>query len=459
MKSCVIAGRITAKKVMKQKNIALIATLDTKGREALFVKRIIKTNRCNAVVIDTGLLGVPLFHADISREKVAFNGGRLLEEMKANPNREISNKIMGDGTANLLSWLYRHKKINGVIGIGGGQGTAIATSAMKVLPVGFPKLMVSTIASGNTRPYVGTKDITMMYSVVDIAGLNFISRKVLKNASNAICGMVNVTNKKSIFENFSSIFKRNKPLNKKKRIVISMYGTTTPCVMNAAEILEKHGFETIKFHASGAGGEAMEKMITEGKFDGVLDVTIAEVTNNFMKGLHDAGSSRLEAASLKGIPHVIVPGAFEFFVANDEKNNEFDGKQYSHRNQIMHSTKIKLIQITKKEAIKLAKIIVDKLNKATAKTYFIVPKRSTSFYSQQEQAFYSPKLIETFTNAIKLHLNKINNKNIIYEEYDLDINDEKFAEIVAEKLMGLLEISQRTNNVYKQPWQSIINGQ
>jgi len=403
-----------------KKNIILIATLDTKGNEAKFIKKLIKSRGHKVIIIDTGLLGNPLFKGDISRQKIAKYGGKSLDSMRKRPKRSISNYIMGEGTAKAVYNLYKEGKLDGVIGIGGSQGTAMATRAMRELPIGVPKLMLSTMASGNVRPYVDIKDITMMNSVIDIAGINSISAPILSNAANAICGMIEQ----------KLIWKRKS----KKVIAITMYGTTTPCVMKASELLNKAGFETVIFHASGTGGKAMENLILEGRFDGVLDITIAEITNELLEGIQSAGPNRLEAAGEIGIPQLVVPGGSSICVFGP-KGSVPERYVKEKRTQIVHNTQMTLIRTNRKECEVLGKIIASKLNKAKGPTKFIVPKKSYSFYSEKGQGFYNPEYNHLLASTVRNNLKK----EITYEGYNFDINNPKFAEIIAIKMINLMK--------------------
>ena len=279
-----------------KKTIAIVGSLDTKGQEFAFLKAEIEKRSFRTLIVDTGVLGEAVIEPDISRERVAEAGGSTLRELVAQRDRGESMAVMTKGVAGIFRELYEQEKIDGVISMGGGGGTVVGTSAMRVLPVGFPKLMVSTLASGDTAPYVGTTDITMMPSVVDVAGVNRISRRIFTNAAGAICGMV-----ESEVETGE-----DKPL-----IAASMFGNTTTAVDHARQIIESEGLEVLVFHATGTGGRTMESLVADNYIAGVLDMTTTEWADEVCGGVLSAGPHRLEAAAKAGIPQVVVPGCID----------------------------------------------------------------------------------------------------------------------------------------------------
>ena len=262
---------------MERKTVAIIGTLDTKGEEFAYLRARIELAGMGTLVIDCGVLDPPAFAPEISRSDVAEAGGHPLDDLLAEHDRGSSIAAMAAGAAVVVQRLFRDGKIHGVISLGGSAGTAIGTAAMRSLPAGFPKVMVSTLASGDTRPYVGSKDIAMLYPIVNIAGLNRLSRRILGNAAAAIAGMVNQEDVEA---------SADKPL-----IAATMFGVTTPCVTMARRILEQHGFEVVVFHATGTGGQAMESLIADGYFAGVLDITTTELADELAGGVMSAGTS------------------------------------------------------------------------------------------------------------------------------------------------------------------------
>ena len=279
-----------------KKTILLIGTLDTKGEEYAFVRDLITERGHNVIVIDTGVMGSPAFTPDITADQVAEAGGASLALLQEKRDRGFAMDIMIAGVSELTVELYEKGHFDGVLALGGGGGTNIATAAMRQLPVGIPKVMVSTLASSDVSPYVDIKDITMMYSVVDVAGLNRISHRIFSNAAGAICGMVEMGQE----------VQSGRPV-----IAATMFGVTTPCVTEVRSRLEKEGYEVLIFHATGAGGRAMEGLIEDGYIAGVMDITTTEWCDELVGGVLSAGPARLEAAGRAGIPQVVSCGALD----------------------------------------------------------------------------------------------------------------------------------------------------
>src|SRR5207249_5900148 len=275
----------------------IVGTLDTKGEEFAYLRGRIESAGPATLVIDCGVLEAPAFTPDIARGQVATAAGQELEDLLATRDRGSSIAAMAEGAAVVVRRLFEEGRIQGLISLGGSAGTTIGTTAMRSLPAGFPKLMVSTLASGDTRPFVGTKDIAMLYPIVDIAGLNRLSRRILGNAAGAIAGMVN----QEVIE----------PREAKPLIAATMFGVTTPCVTVARRIVDESGFEVLVFHATGTGGQAMESLIADGYFAGVLDITTTELADELVGGVMSAGPHRLESAAAKGVPQVVCPGAVD----------------------------------------------------------------------------------------------------------------------------------------------------
>src|SRR6266508_6031685 len=276
--------------------IAILGTMDTKGEEHAFVAQQIKQRGHNVLVIDVGALGEPKLKPDITRREVAAAAGVDLDELLERRDRGETVAAMAKGAPAIVARLAEERRIDGVIALGGGGGTAIGTAAMRALPIGFPKVMVSTLASGNTAQYVGAKDIVMFPSIVDVAGLNRISREIFTRASGAICGMVEA--KSTVLE--------DRPV-----IVASMFGNTTDCVQAATKIFERAGYEVLVFHATGTGGRTMESLIESGMVAGVLDVTTTEWTDELVSGILTAEPTQLEAAARQGVPAIVTPGCLD----------------------------------------------------------------------------------------------------------------------------------------------------
>ena len=400
------------------KTISVVATLDTKGVEAQFVKERIESAGLSALVIDAGVIGEPLFVADVPREKVAEAAGENLTELLSERDRGRSVAVMAEGAAKVVRGLFDAGTIHGIISLGGSAGTTIGTSAMRALPVGFPKVMVSTLASGDTRPYVGIKDITMMYSVVDIAGLNRVSRRILANAAAAVCAMAEAELPSAAEE--------------KRLIAATMFGVTTPCVNKAREILEEKGYEVLVFHATGSGGRAMEDLIESGFISGVLDITTTEWADELVGGVLSAGPQRLGAAGKKGIPQVVAPGALDMvnFGPPDTVPEKFKDRTF-----YQHNPTVTLMRTTKGETAELGRIIAEKLSAATGPTSFFYPRKGVSAIDREGQPFHDPEADEAFISSLKAAVGP----NVQVVELDNHINDEAFAVAVARSLMEKLE--------------------
>lgn len=399
------------------RKILLIATLDTKEEEFAFVKDVISSNGCEAVLMNTGVLDDPAISADISAETVAEAGGSTLQKLRNNRDREHALEVMTKGASTLTLEWYQQGKIEAVMSLGGGSGTAMATAAMRELPIGVPKLMVSSVASGDISPYVDIKDVTFMYSVADISGLNRLSRKILSNAAGAICGMVQ---QEQAYEN-------DKPL-----LAASMFGVTTPCVSAVREKLETHGYEVVVFHATGTGGRAMETMIREGFIAGVADITTTEWCDEVAGGVLSAGPDRLEAAGQAGIPQVVSCGALDMvnFHAMDTVPEKFKS-----RNLYRHTPQVTLMRTTPQECREIGKRIAEKLNTSTGPTILVLPLKGVSMMDKEGEPFYDPEANDALFKALREHTQP----HITVKELNHHINDPAFAESVAEELLSILD--------------------
>jgi len=397
-----------------QKVVAIIGTLDSKGVEYKYLKEQIEAHGVKTLVIDTGSLGKPYFPPEVSAAEVAKAGGGDLTELGRKKDRGESVATMGRGAAVIVKELYEKGRFDGVIALGGSAGTSIGTTAMRALPTGVPKLMVSTVASGDTRVYVDVKDITMMPSVVDVAGINRLSSKILANAAGAIVGMVKAE-PKSIGED-------------KVLIGATMFGVTTPCVTKAREILEAAGYEVLVFHCTGVGGRSMEDLIRGGFIKGVLDITTTELADEIGGGVFTAGPNRLEAAGEIGIPQVVCPGALDMvnFGPPDTVPDKFKDRQF-----YQHNPQVTLMRTTVDENRELGKLIAGKLNKAKGPTTFVMPKKGVSLIAKEGGPFYNLDTEQAFLEGLKANLNE----KIKLIEMDTDINDEKFAKTVADELL------------------------
>ena len=393
--------------------IAILGTMDTKGEEHAFVAEQIRRRGHQVLIIDVGTLGDPSLKPDITRQEVAAAAGADFAAVVQTQDRGAAVQMMSAGAPIILSRLAEAKRVAGVISLGGGGGTAIGTAAMRALPIGFPKLMVSTLASGNTAQYVGVKDIVMFPSIVDIAGLNRISRQILTRAAGAICGMV---------ESVSDI---QPPVSTDKPIIAaSMFGNTTDCVQTARKILESAGYEVLIFHATGTGGRTMESLIETGLVAGVLDITTTEWADELVGGFLSAGPTRLEAAARHGIPAIVAPGCLD--MVNFHGPESIPAK-FKTRTFYQHNPQVTLMRTTPAECAQLGKIIAEKLNHSTAPVTVLLPLKAISVISAPGQKFHNPAADTALFASLKTNLRP----DIEVIEMDCAINDPPFAEACA----------------------------
>ena len=399
------------------KSILIIGTLDTKGVEFGYVRDLIRGRGHQTLIMDTGVAGDPLFKPDISAEQVAEAGGGSLAALRQAGDRGAALEVMGNGARVLALRALAEGKVDGVISLGGSGGTSVATHAMQALPVGLPKMMVSTMAAGNVAPYVDVKDITMMYSVVDVAGLNRLSRRIIANAAGAVCGMAEQEMPQG----------EDKPL-----ITATMFGVTTPCVTMVRERLEQEGYEVLVFHAVGSGGRAMEALITDGFITGVADISTTEWCDELVGGELSAGPTRLEAAAKMGLPQVVSLGALDMvnFGAWDTVP-----AQFKDRTLYKHNPTVTLMRTTPAECAELGRIIAEKLNKTTGPTALFVPLRGVSMIDAPGQPFHAPEADQALFEALRKHLD---HTKVDLVELDLHINDPAFAEAMAARLLAML---------------------
>ena len=395
--------------------IAILGTLDSKAEEHSFIAERIRERGHNVALIDVGTGGEPQITPDYSRYEVAAATGVDLKSLIERHDRGACVVAMSEAAPIFLAQLVEAGTINGVVSLGGGGGTAIGTAAMRALPIGFPKLMVSTLASGNTAHYVGTKDIVMMPSIVDVSGLNRISRTIFTRAAGAICGMVEA----KIDE------EGGKPL-----IVASMFGNTTTCVNEAKAILEEAGYEVLVFHATGSGGQAMESLIESGMVSGVLDVTTTEWADEVVGATLSAGPTRMDAMTKAKVPAVVAPGCVDManFGSRETVPPEFEG-----RNFYIHNPQVTLMRTNTTECAEIGKVIAIKANANTAPVAILNPLKAVSEINGEGQAFYDQEADTALFKAIRT--------NAQVEVIDLEetINSFVFARACAEKLLELIQ--------------------
>lgn len=418
------------------RTVLLIGTLDTKGDEYAFVRERIRARGHHVVVMDLGVLGDPPFAPDIAAEEVARAGGGELTRLRSAGDRGAAVEIMLQGARTLVGELHEGRKMDGVLGLGGGGGTAMITAAMRTLPVGVPKLMVSTMASGDTAPYVDVKDITMMYPVVDIAGLNPLSRRILVNAAGAVCGMMEEAAREPTEERPGGGPDRGtEPATEapaeRPLLAATMFGVTTPCVTGARERLEAVGFDVVVFHATGSGGRAMEGLVEDGYFAGVLDVTTTEWCDEVVGGVLSAGPHRLSAAGRKGIPQVVSVGALDMvnFGGPDTVPEAF-------RDRVLyrHNPSVTLMRTSPDECREIGARIAGQLGAATGPTVLVLPLRGVSMIDAEGEPFHDPEADQALFSALRSHLPS----HVQVVEVDAHINDPPFADALASEMLRLL---------------------
>ena len=401
------------------KKIVIIGTLDTKGEEHLFLKQRIEEKGFETIVIDAGVIGPPYFKADVSRRDVCSAAGCELEELTEKKERKRAIDLMALGASRVARRLYEEGNLDGIISIGGSQGTYIASTAMKELPFGVPKVLVSTTVSGDVSGYVGYKDITLMHSIADILGLNSFNRRFFSQAASAICGMAK--------ESLSPV-ERERPL-----IGITMFGMTTPCVMKIKRLFEERNekYDVIVFHARGSGGRAMEELIREGAIKGVMDVTTTELADELVGGIRSAGPNRLEAAGEMGIPQLIGPGALDMvnFGPMESVPKEFAGRKF-----YVHTPMVTVMRTSPDENRRLGEIMAEKLNRAKGKVVVIIPRKGFSGLDESGKPFYDADCSLSFARSLKKNLDQ----KIKVIELDCHINEDSYAEEVVKQFLEIL---------------------
>lgn len=399
------------------KTIAILATLDTKGTEVAYMRDYVRARGHRALVVDSGLIGEPATEADISSRQVAEAGGDSLDGLRQRADREESAPVMAMGATRIIRDMAEKGEIHALVALGGTQGTTLSTAVMRALPYGFPKIMVSTMASGNVAPWVGTSDIVMMYSVTDIMGLNPFMRRILANAAGAACGMAEV----------------DLPVAKgKPAVAITTVGITTKGAMTAAKVLEAAGYETIIFHAVGTGGRSMEEMMRQGLIGAVLDYSTIEVSNEMYHALLAGGPDRLTTAGKLGLPQVICPGAVEVLVFNEP---ETVPEKYRDRRLVRHSPQITDLRLNRDEMRDVGAEIGRRLQSTTDDAIFFIPTAGYDSYATKGEAFADPEADGAFVAALREGAPQ----NVRIVERDLDINDPAFATEAANTLIGLIQ--------------------
>lgn len=403
--------------------VALLGTFDTKGPEYEFVGEVLASMGVDAHYIDVGVLGSSSIDAHVTRETIAQAAGLSLEEARHQADRGSAIAAMARGATDVVVDLVERGEIAGILALGGTGGTTLASQVMRALPVGFPKLIVSTVASGQTRHFVGSKDITMMYSVVDIAGVNAISAPILSNAGGAIAGMA---------------LAKRPVIDAKPVITASMFGLTTPAVTAARKELESRGYEVLVFHATGAGGDSMEAIVEAGLAVGVLDITTTELADELVGGVFAASPSRLMAAGHAGVPHVVSAGALDMvnFGPVDTVPAEHEGRTFYH-----HNDSVTLMRTSTEELQEVARRMAARLNarKDHASTTVFLPEAGFSGIDIEGGAFYDPAADAAFIETLMSELDPA----ISVLRRPVDVNDQDLAIEMADALDRAIRNNQK----------------
>ncbi len=401
----------------------IVGTLDTKEDEVLFCRDRVKEKGHDVLLMDAGILHDPKVTPDINRLQVAKAGGAGdLNALAASGEKGCCIQTMIHGAAIEAARLYKIGAFQGVLGIGGAQGTAICSSAMRALPMGVPKLIVSTIASGRATfgPFVGTKDVTFMHSVADIQGLNFLTKRILTNAAAAICGMVEV-------------FEEGTPRIRQKTVALSMLGTTTRGALRAKDMLEDHGFEVVAFHQNGTGGIAMEDLIREKAFQGVLDLNLHEIGDRWYGGLHGAiRPDRLEAAGTMGIPQAVAPGSINYVVLGPLEQLS---PEIRARKLIVHNPTLTLVRLTPEELREVGRVTAEKLNLSTGPTRVFIPLRGFCDPDREGFPHWDPEGNEAFIESLAEAIRP----DIPVVKLDAHINEPGFIDPVVREFLTLMD--------------------
>ena len=391
------------------KTVALVGTLDTKGEEIDFLRSLILARGHRVIIADTGILGKPHLKADISRREIARAGGADIDILKEKGDEAFAQSIMAAGLKEIILSLVESKKIQGLLAIGGGQGSIIVAPTLKSLPFGFPKLLVSTkVTQAGARPFVGSKDVLILPPVADLAGINRLTRTILTNAAGAISGMVEIEQPEI----------EDKPL-----VVMSMNGTVTDCGLAVKAMLEKKGYEVLVFHTIGTGGEALEEYVKSNEVVAIIELGVNEITNELMGGLASSGPDRLTAAGKRGVPQIVVPGSADFI---NFLGPETVPPRYKRRKIHSHNPQATLVRTNVRDNKILGKTIADKLNQARGPVVVLWPSKGLSTLDRKGRPFWDPEADMALLKALKRHLDH----RIPLIESDAYINEPEFAQAV-----------------------------
>lgn len=399
------------------KTVVIVGALDTKGLEFAFVKQLIEDHGLSTCVVDFGVLGDPPFKPDIHNSDIARAGGGDLSLLRDLKDKAESMKVMSAGLTAIVMDLHAKGRLQGILGMGGTGGTAVATAAMRVLPVGVPKVMVSTVGGGNVSAYVGSRDITMIPSVVDVAGINRISRLIYANAAGAISGMVKT--------------EVASPDREPSLVAASMFGNTTQCVDRCRGLLEQHGFEVLVFHATGSGGTTMKSLVEDGLVNAILDLTTTELADEVCGGVFSAGADRVQIGRSRNVPMVLAPGCVDMcnFWARATVPLEYQGRNFYEWNP-----NVTLMRTNVRENMLIGEMLATTANNAAGPVTVLIPLKGVSMLDSPGGAFWDPEADSSCFSAIKKNLRQ----DIQLIEIDANINDAEFADRAAEVLLRMM---------------------
>lgn len=401
--------------------IVMIGCFDTKGEDFAFLRTCLLSHGESVLTINLGTFGsTEHFPVDIEADKVAIASGRTLEELRQQSDRGYAVDVMGRGSAILISKLVKDGKIKAIVGMGGGGGTYMALAAMQSVPLGIPKVCLSTVASKDLSKQVGDKDITLIPSVVDIAGLNSISRRLIRQTAAAVCGMANLPQ-----------LEEDKTTTITGRIAISMFGNTTACVKECTKLLEAKGYEVFVFHANGVGGQSMESLIRDDCFDGVLDLTTTELADELCSGICSAGADRLNAAALRGVPQVVAPGCLDMV---NFAHVESIPPHYRDRTLYSWAPDVTLMRTNETENMQLGTTITRKLNQSSGSVAILLPLYGLSQIDAPGGVFHQPQTNQALFATIKATANV----QVLVLEVEAHINDNQFAQKAVDTLLNML---------------------
>lgn len=405
------------------KRIILVGTLDTKGSEYNYARQLIENRGHIPLTIDCGIMGAPALEPTITRQEVAAAAATTIEDILAKADKNYAIHTMTVGSTAIVRDLYRDGQLDGILGLGGGQGTIIGTTVMQALPFGVPKVMVSAVANGQAAfgPFVGIRDITIIHSVADVLGLNMVTRRVIAEGVGAVCGMVEMAVEAQ---------QTDCPV-----IGMTTAGVTTLCAMHTRDVLESRGYEVIAFHCNGIGAKAMEELVDAGRIDGVLDISPKDIPDLLFGGLFPADSQRMEATCRRGIPQVIVPGTTDFILY---PGVELVPAEILQRKHVIHNPLHTHVRATYEEMFEVGEFIAKRLLQSNGPAQVLIPNRGFSQLNIEGGPMHDPDADRGFLAGLQKKLMDAGTDAVLTEEFDLHINDSGFAEILADRIDALI---------------------